>query len=296
MTKPPRISKAAKKIHKMKFRHLFWWTVDGLIALVWYGGKGAYKVTRWTAPKLGRVAYAGGRAAWTFSQPRVIKAAHWTAKHTRAATHAGATKAAAALERKVPKAAAAAGWIADHTRPARTRGHAAPIWDTGNQAPRSTPPARPAPQPAPPVKANATAHPGAPANTTAAPAAGHTAHGGRYMQQEYSNLVRASQPVGALDPKTALELDAQLAALAHIWPAIADNLNRYAENLDRVVKIDPRVVSALMSANADVAGLARAFVQARQRFHVLYGPMLQAAQTATRMPDRKGFWDQKQAA
>lgn len=111
--------------------------------------------------------------------------------------------------------------------------------------------------------------------------------------QEFQNLHRQARVVGQMDPKTAWELDEQLAQFSMMWPKMAEAFSVYAETLDRQIKIDPRLVAAFVQNIAAMNELHKHFSQTRKLYRQLYAQFLE--QQGVRMPDRKGFFDQKAA-
>lgn len=109
--------------------------------------------------------------------------------------------------------------------------------------------------------------------------------------QEFQRIVTAARPVAELDPRTAWELDEQLAAAAAMWPSLAETFAAYAENLDRNVKVDPRVVQAFMAGVSDIADLYRTFGQTRALFRRLYEHAFEQAESPVRDISREKFWD-----
>lgn len=109
--------------------------------------------------------------------------------------------------------------------------------------------------------------------------------------QEFQRIVNAARPVAELDPATAWELDEQLAAVAAIWPALAEVFASYAENLDRTLKVDPRIVQTFMAGVSEMADLYRTFGHTRALFRRLYEHAFEQAESAVRDISREKFWD-----
>lgn len=113
--------------------------------------------------------------------------------------------------------------------------------------------------------------------------------------QEFRRIVQAAQPLAELDPATAWELDEQLAAYAALWPPLAEIFAAYAENLDRTLKVDPRVVQAFMGAVSEMTELYKHFGQVRMLFRRMYEPAFEQAESPVRDITRERFWDKSAA-
>lgn len=115
------------------------------------------------------------------------------------------------------------------------------------------------------------------------------------MPKEFQQVLRAASPLGELDPATAWELDEQLASFARMWPVMAAIFSNYAENLDRNVRIDPRIVAAFMAAVGQMNDLYKAFADTRMQYRLLYAKAFEQAESSVRTPDRAGFWNRNAA-
>jgi hypothetical protein len=155
-------------------------------------------------------------------------------------------------------------------------------------ADRSTPPPpkpRPAPRPA-------TAHPTAPAAASAAPTGRTTTP---LATRETTALTRAANGVGEMDPRTAWDLDAQLAGMSTAALALGENVGQWIERLD-AIKTDPRVTGPVADATSQLAELAMTFARTRKLFRQLYAAQFEAAENGVRQIHRPGFWDTRNAA
>jgi hypothetical protein len=149
--------------------------------------------------------------------------------------------------------------------------------------PPPPPPSRPAPPPA------ATARP-----TPAASGAASTGRTTTLATQETTALTRAANGVGEMDPRTAWDLDAQLAGMSTASLALGENVGQWIERLD-AIKTDPRVTGAVADATSQLAELAMTFARTRKRFRQLYAAQFAAAEDGVRPIHRPGFWDTRNA-
>lgn len=132
----------------------------------------------------------------------------------------------------------------------------------------------------------------------AAPANQSTSSGGAMSNtgtSETTQLMRAANGVGQMDPATAWELDAQLIGLSRAALVLTENLGQYIETLDRI-KVDPRVTAQAGVAVGQVAEVVRTFAQARQLFRTLYADQFAAAENGVRQVAKKEFFDPRRAA
>jgi hypothetical protein len=220
-----------------------------------------------------RVAARGGRWAWR-RRDRVAAAARWTGRGFRPAE-------ANAIDcgycgRSVPVADAEQ-HIERHNRAARKTVRQDPIPNTGRRpSPRPRPAAEPAPRRPAPHPAASTGR-----NTTVA-------------TQETIALSRAARTIGEMDPRTAWDLDAELAGMATAMLTLAENVGQWVERLD-VIKVDPRVTGPTADAIAQLAEASGTFSRSRLIFRRLYAAQFEAAETNVRQIRRDDFWDQNAA-
>ncbi|GIE79060.1 hypothetical protein Aph02nite_50100 [Actinoplanes philippinensis] len=222
-----------------------------------------------------RVAARGGRWAWR-RRDRVAAAARWTGRGFKA-TEANAIDCGY-CGRSVPVADAEQ-HIERHNRAAERDANRS---DSRQSATRRKPSPRPRPTTDP-----------APARPAPRPTAS-TGRNATVATQETIALARAARTIGEMDPRTAWDLDAELAGMATAMLTLAENVGQWVERLD-VMRVDPRVTGPTADAIAQLAEASGTFSRSRLIFRRLYAAQFEAAETNVRQIRRDDFWNQQAA-
>lgn len=286
----------APKLKKIKLPKVTPWTVvQGFYQAVWFLGWLVVKTVEFTTVALAIATVKTVKVGVKYGGPAAAKAAKWTARTSRRTAAAAAHKTADRLADSRPRFAAWAQRLGDRIGPAPLETTPTPTGSrTANNLDRQ--PSRTNTRQGESKKsaAPATSQPSSPSGGQSVKTPANT-HGGIRMQ-EFQHIVQAAQPLSQLEASNAWELDEQLAAFAALWPKLAEVFASYGEYLDRVLKVDPRVVQSFYSATGDMSELFRSFGGVRGLFRVLYADAFAQAESNVRDISKEKFWDKANAA
>lgn len=108
---------------------------------------------------------------------------------------------------------------------------------------------------------------------------------------EIRKFTVAAAALGDMQPENAWDLDAQLGEMAVMWFPLGEAISAYTENLDRHLKVDPRVLAPLYAAAGDLADLVKTIQNSRMVFRSLYAAQFEAAEANVRTIADPKFFD-----
>lgn len=109
---------------------------------------------------------------------------------------------------------------------------------------------------------------------------------------ETAALIKAARRIGAMHPKTAWDVIAQLNGLSRGMSELTEATSQYTDAVDSE-RVDPRVVIQLADAMDSIAVAALAFAKTSAVFRALYAPLIEAAEAGTnaRQPKNPHFFN-----